>query len=120
MAIVKNSVMRVACAGAFAAAIIIAPVVGIISTEPSADSRTVADPCTQVNTNGSVSLQCGSAPPSVGGSSGGCITPYGTYQNCMIQRGPRRLVRGPARSYRQRASAVLHLARTEAIARQMG
>ena len=87
--IVKSSVLRVACAGAFAAAIIIAPVVGI-SAGPGADSRTVADPCTQVNTNGSVSLQCGGAPQGVGGYSGGCTTPYGTYQNCMLRQGPRR------------------------------
>ena len=90
MAIVKNSVLRVACTGAFVAATIIAPVVEIISTEPGADSRTVADPCMQVHTNGSVSLQCGGTPPSVGGSSGSCITPYGTYQNCNIQQAPRR------------------------------
>jgi hypothetical protein len=83
MAIVKNSVLRVACAGAFAAAIIIAPVVGI-SAGPLAGSRTVADVCTQVNTKGSVSLQCGvGGTQGVGGYGGGCVTQYGTYQNCQ-------------------------------------
>jgi hypothetical protein len=95
MAIVKNPLLRLGCAGAFAAAIIIAPVVGI-SAGPGAGSRTVADPCTQANTNGSVSLQCGGAgqsvlAPGAGGippyGGGGCVTPYGTYQNCIVQQG---------------------------------
>jgi hypothetical protein len=91
MAIVKSSVLRVACAGAFAAAIIIAPVVGI-SAGSGGDSRTVAAPCAQVNTNGSVSLQCGGAPPNVGSSgsfSNNCVNAYGTYQNCVTQQSPR-------------------------------
>jgi hypothetical protein len=90
MAIVKNPLPRVACAGAFAAPIVIAPVVGI-SAGLGAGSRTVADPCTQVNTNGSASLQCGTVgTPGVGGYGGfggGCSTPYGTYQNCIVQQG---------------------------------
>jgi hypothetical protein len=97
MAIVKNPLLRVACAGAFAAAIIIAAAVAI-SAGAGAGSRTVADPsssgggggCTQVNTNGSFSLQCGvGGPQGVGGYGGygtGCRTPYGTYQNCEVQR----------------------------------
>jgi hypothetical protein len=83
--IVKSSVIRVACAGAFAAAIIIAPVVGI-SAGPLAGSRTVADPCTQVNTNGSISLQCGVGGTQGVGGYGGCVNQYGTYQNCSAQR----------------------------------
>jgi hypothetical protein len=84
---VKSSVLRVACAGAFAAAIIIAPVAGI-SAGPLAGSRAVADPCTQVNTNGSVSLQCGVVGGTQGaGGYGGCVTQYGTYQNCNVQEG---------------------------------
>jgi hypothetical protein len=84
--IVKSSVLRVACAGAFGAAIIIAPVVGV-SAGPLAGSRTLADPCTQVNINGSVSLQCGvGGTPGVGGYGGGCVNQYGTYQNCMNRR----------------------------------
>jgi hypothetical protein len=87
---VKSSVLHVACAGAFATAITIAPVVGI-SAGPLAGSRAVADPCTQVNTNGSVSLQCGvGGTQGVGGYGGGCVTPYGTYQNCIVQQGGRR------------------------------
>lgn len=97
MAIVKIPLLRVACAGAFAAAIIIAPVVGI-SAGAGAGSRSVADPsssgsgggCTQVNTNGSFSLQCGVGGPQgvggYGGYGGACTTPYGTYQNCVDQR----------------------------------
>ena len=84
MAIVKNRVLRAACAGAFAAAIIIAPVVGI-SAGPLAGSRAVADPCTQVKTNGSVSLQCGVGGTHGAGGYGGCVTQYGTYQNCNVQ-----------------------------------
>jgi hypothetical protein len=87
--IVKSSVLRVACAGAFGAAIIIAPVVGI-SAGPLAGSSTVAAPCTQVNMNGSISLQCGvSGTQGYGGYGGygGCVTQYGTYQNCIAQRG---------------------------------
>jgi hypothetical protein len=87
--IVKSSVLRVACAGAFAAAIIIAPVVGV-SAGPLAGSRTVAAPCTQVNMNGSNSLQCGVSGTLGGyggyGGYGGCVTQYGTYQNCIAQR----------------------------------
>jgi hypothetical protein len=94
MAIVKNPVIRVAFAGAFAAAIVIAPVVGI-SASPGAGSRTVADSCTQVKTNGSVSLACGVVGTpgvgSYGGYSGGCTTPYGTYQNCIVQQGMPRM-----------------------------
>ena len=56
--IVKDSVLRVASAGAFAVAVVIAPVVEI-SAGPLAGSGTVADPCSQVNTNGSASLYCG-------------------------------------------------------------
>jgi hypothetical protein len=91
MAIGKSSVLRMVCAGALAAAIIIAPVVGV-SAGLGSDSRTVAAPCTQVNTNGSVSLQCGGAPPNVGNSgsfSNSCVNAFGTYQNCMSQEGPR-------------------------------
>ncbi len=84
--IIKNSVLRVASAGALAVAIIIAPVVEI-SAGPSAGPGTVADPCSQVNTNGSASLYCGvGGTPGVGGY-GGCVTQYGTYQNCIIQQG---------------------------------
>jgi hypothetical protein len=81
--------VRAACIGAFAAAVVIAPVVGIIAGS-GADVRTVADPCTQVSTGGSVSLQCGTQP--IGPSpnyTGGCATPYGTYQNCIVQLRPR-------------------------------
>ena len=86
-------------AGAFAAAIIIAPVV-VTAAGPSAASRNVADVCTQTNTNGSVALQCGfGGAPGVGGYGGyggGCVTPYGTYQNCLVQEGlPRASGTGP-------------------------
>jgi hypothetical protein len=85
---ILNIPVRATCAGAFAAAIVITPVVGI-SAGAGADFRTVADPCTQVNTSGSVSLQCGSQRVIDSGRySGGCTTPYGTYQNCIVQLGP--------------------------------
>ena len=91
MRIRLNFITPLLVAGA-AAAILIAPVVGI-SAGPGADSRTVAAPCTQVNSNGSVSLQCGGAPPNVGSSgsfSNSCVNAYGTYQNCIVQQGPAR------------------------------
>ena len=83
MAIVEIPV-RAVCAGAFAAAIVIAPVVWI-AADPGAHSRSVADVCSQVSTNGSVSLQCGTPP--VGGPpgyTGGCVNAYGQYQNCIV------------------------------------
>jgi len=88
MAILKSRLVRGAYAAAFAAAVVVAPAAGLSVT---AQSRTVADPCTQVNTNGSVALQCGAgATPGIGGYGGyggGCTTPYGTYQNCIVQQG---------------------------------
>jgi hypothetical protein len=78
---------RAACVVALAAAIVIAPIVGMGAG--AGGFRVVADPCTQVSSNGSVSLQCGSQ--SVGSSGGyrsGCTNAYGTYQNCIVQLGP--------------------------------
>jgi hypothetical protein len=103
MAIVKKSALRVVCAGAFGAAIIAAPVLGA-SLHPSAGSTTLADVCAQTTTNGSTSVQCGfggspgaSGFPGFGGNlNSGCLTPYGTYQNCLVQEGlPRASGTGP-------------------------
>jgi hypothetical protein len=93
---VQHAARRAACAGAFAAAIIIAPAVGM-SAAPSSGSRTIADVCSQVTTNGSVALQCGVTGPQGGGNyTGGCVTQYGTYQNCLVQEGlPRASGTGP-------------------------
>jgi len=75
---------------AFVAAIVIAPAVAV-AAHPRADVDVLAQPCTQVSTNGSVSLQCGTPSGGYGGPgdfSGGCMNAYGTYQNCVAQLGP--------------------------------
>jgi hypothetical protein len=86
---IYNIAVRAGGAGAFAAVIVAALVVAIFAGS-GADVRTVADPCPQINTSGSVSLQCGTRPGGPPGPySGGCTTQYGTYQNCIIQLRPR-------------------------------
>ncbi|HEY7051169.1 MAG TPA: hypothetical protein VH496_03410 [Mycobacterium sp.] len=67
---------------AFAAAIL-AAAIAAISNET--DVHAFADPCTQVTTNGSAALRCGTQ--NIGGVpyTGGCTNAYGTYQNCIVE-----------------------------------
>jgi hypothetical protein len=80
---------RAAWAIAFPA-IVTALMIGGIYASPHGDFRTVGQPCTQVSTNGSVAIQCGTqGGGGAGGDFGGCTNAYGNYQNCVVQMRPR-------------------------------
>jgi hypothetical protein len=86
-----NYITPLLVAGAAAAAIAAAPAA---SADPM--SCVSAGGATQCQTPGNV--QINATPPvqtagafGYGGYGGGCTTPYGTYQNCVVQQGiPRR------------------------------